>query len=817
MKVPRGIPLIILAILLLIPFHRVFLYGEYLTGTDANIPLVEPFVSEFPNIGNKPWEFALRQDGFLQTLPGKYFTQQQLKDGEIPLWNPYIFCGTPHEADMYSQLFAITDTPFLYFMSVDAALTVATILKILLLGFGMYFVARRLGIRWELACISSLVMCFSFQQTQWFEVPAFLSTMLYLPWMFLAWDKYLRCRRIQWVFLLGILGGLSILGGQGQIFATIWIILLLYTLFGFEWRVRKRRFATVGWLAGGFIVSLLIGWVQIYPAMQFVALSKGANPEASIWAHFRNESINFVTGGWKQIVTNVVRIFAPFRYYEPDQWYYKQHKELIIYLGFLAPAALYALWRRKRERFQNYLWWVAWISMLIIVFNTIIELIFGIVPFMQFQNIRRIAALLFNFHMALLIPYVLEALIPKTDLELARRFRRAWFAIIIITVLYTLYVVYKIHTYGYTCRSFLLVFYYLAIGAMFLYRWFVIEGNIRKGSIYFIVLIAVFLELWNFSNHLILTSRTSVGALRDASVESIAQSGLDGISGRIYRYSPENMYQGVYLNPNTGVLVCIPDAQGYNPLNAYGYRHTMEQYTAWDGRPNPRYIPDFRHPEQFETRALPRILNIQGVGFGDLDEGNWRFQGEKKDRAMKTYALGSIDSLHPAWAFVFYDMKDISPDDFYVRLSRDQLDLANTAYIMADEGDIPREMKAKSDTGIEEAPRGADAITNAAQIVHEPGHNRVENVALAYPGVLLFSENNYPGWRVEVDGEPAEILTVDGSLMGVKLNAGTHTVDFRFIPLRFRIGLWVSVLSLLISFLILIFASFSSKRPPLLS
>lgn len=191
MQAGRSIPVLILIILLLIPFHRVITGNGYITGIDSFLQYVEPYASHFPNAKTGAATFACDQDGLLQTVPSKYFTRQQLKEGRIPLWNPYIFCGTPHQADMYSQVFSITDTPLLYIMSIDAALTVAAILKLLILGLGMYLIARRFAIRWEFAIIPAIVMVFNFQQMLWLEIPAFLSTSLYLPWMFLAWDKFL--------------------------------------------------------------------------------------------------------------------------------------------------------------------------------------------------------------------------------------------------------------------------------------------------------------------------------------------------------------------------------------------------------------------------------------------------------------------------------------------------------------------------------------------------------------------------------------------------------------------------------------------------
>jgi hypothetical protein len=47
-------------------------------------------------------------------------------------------------------------------------------------------------------------------------------------------------------------------------------------------------------------------------------------------------------------------------------------------------------------------------------------------------------------------------------------------------------------------------------------------------------------------------------------------------------------------------------------------------------------------------------------------------------------------------------------------------------------------------------------------------------------GVLVVSEVFYPGWTARVDGADAEILRVNGTIQGVRLNGGAHVVEFRF-------------------------------------
>lgn len=84
-------------------------------------------------------------------------------------------------------------------------------------------------------------------------------------------------------------------------------------------------------------------------------------------------------------------------------------------------------------------------------------------------------------------------------------------------------------------------------------------------------------------------------------------------------------------------------------------------------------------------------------------------------------------------------------------------------------------------------------------------------VETKYPGMLVLSEQYYPGWHAYVDGKETPIYAVDGILRGVFLSVGKHTVIFEYKPLSFRIGLMVSVTSLFVTVAYLIHFY---KKPP---
>jgi uncharacterized membrane protein YfhO len=78
----------------------------------------------------------------------------------------------------------------------------------------------------------------------------------------------------------------------------------------------------------------------------------------------------------------------------------------------------------------------------------------------------------------------------------------------------------------------------------------------------------------------------------------------------------------------------------------------------------------------------------------------------------------------------------------------------------------------------------------------EDGLNRVVLKTQAeMESLLVLSDTYYPGWRVAVDGEPADIEPHPPVFRAVELRNGRHTVEWQYDPASFRIGLFISLLA----------------------
>ena len=81
----------------------------------------------------------------------------------------------------------------------------------------------------------------------------------------------------------------------------------------------------------------------------------------------------------------------------------------------------------------------------------------------------------------------------------------------------------------------------------------------------------------------------------------------------------------------------------------------------------------------------------------------------------------------------------------------------------------------------------ASASGEARIVRYEP--NEVEIAARARtPAILVLADNHYPGWRVTVDGAPADLLRVNYNLRGVHLGPGEHVVRFSYKPASVMFG-----------------------------
>ncbi len=91
-------------------------------------------------------------------------------------------------------------------------------------------------------------------------------------------------------------------------------------------------------------------------------------------------------------------------------------------------------------------------------------------------------------------------------------------------------------------------------------------------------------------------------------------------------------------------------------------------------------------------------------------------------------------------------------------------------------------------------PIPADAVTTR----YDEPDRRTFAVRAPADCVLVLAESSYPGWTARVHGDPAPVITVNGSWVGVPVPPGEYLVDLEFRPRSMRRGAMISLAALLI-------------------
>ena len=140
----------------------------------------------------------------------------------------------------------------------------------------------------------------------------------------------------------------------------------------------------------------------------------------------------------------------------------------------------------------------------------------------------------------------------------------------------------------------------------------------------------------------------------------------------------------------------------------------------------------------------------------------------------------------------------------------DKVWLAGTATVMDDDAALARILSSDFD------PVREVVLAEPASLVPDPSvtgsvawelsdpDDRRLRVVTSGPALLVVSENWFPGWVAEVDGEAAEVLRANLTLQAVEIpSAGDHTVTLRFTAPTVRSAMWISVAASLAALLAL--------------
>ncbi|HXF61950.1 MAG TPA: hypothetical protein VNK95_10045, partial [Caldilineaceae bacterium] len=169
-------------------------------------------------------------DQVLMFYPWKKFAVEQLMQGRIPLWNPYINGGHPFLANGQSALF----DPFnvlTYWLPLDRSLVAIAFLRLLCAGTFTLLLALELGMSRAAAYLAMVVFTFGGPQIVWLLYTK-ASVLVWLPALIFFSERLIHSGRGLYMSLLGFASAAQVAGGHPE--SSIYLILVWLAYAGYR-------------------------------------------------------------------------------------------------------------------------------------------------------------------------------------------------------------------------------------------------------------------------------------------------------------------------------------------------------------------------------------------------------------------------------------------------------------------------------------------------------------------------------------------------------------------------------------------------------
>jgi hypothetical protein len=699
------------------------------------------------------------------------FSLDALRQGELPLWNPYLFSGVPFLANPQPALFY----PPLWLLTLFPATRVAGLLFYLhlwLAGVGMYAWLRSEGADEVGALFGGGIFAFN----GYFFVRMFgghlgvVMTQAWLPALLWAYRRALNRNRLSAAVLGGLFAALSLLAGHTASFLYVGLALGAYALYC-TWEAWERGetplVALRPLLLGGVMVLVGLGLaaVQLLATWEFLGLS---TRQAATYAFAADNS-------WPP--GYLLTLFIPNFFGElarTGYWGDGIYTELVFYTGILPLFLVLALGfhRRARHRLIPFLLVLGGVGLLLALgqFGFLHRLAYNFVPFFRATRVPARAGFLFTFAVAASAGLLLTWL--RREPEVARPGLRGWvqgpllWLVIALTVLVILagYLLFALerdsnpeagrlwHVANHSAL-FLLLFL-LTVGLM--RAWQSGRINARQGG--WLAIGLVLLDLWGFGRSLVQPTSVEESAYWRI-VAEVTQAPLSETADGAGRVLPWGLS---IFEHNQGMAFDLQSVFGYDPLE-------LEHYARFTTA-----VPDPR-ARAYDLLGARYLITTQEMSFPAEPDAPRLL--EQRDGV---WIYERPTALPPAW---LVHQVEVHPQTVLLeRLNSPDLDPRSTVLL---EQSPPCQL---------DVPAGPEHVRFSRR-----GNNQLEiQVRASSASVLVMGEVFYPGWQARLDGQPVPLLRADYALRAVCVPAGEHRITLKFAPSSLRIGAGITLFFLLL-------------------
>jgi len=243
--------------------------SRVLSAADALLQF-EPWRSAAPGAGSPANPLLLDQPTVCE--PWLDLAAEQLRAGELPLWNPYNYSGQPYHAAA-SGGFA-SPLNWLYFQFPGHATKEwSALLRLFLAGAFALFWLRCFALSAYARLLGALCFQLGGFMVAWLGHPH-TAAALFLPFLLWRIERGMSGSAARAIGTLGLGSGLAWLSGHAQTALHVALFTALYA----TWRGAQQRMLarSVGICGTGLVLGGLVGLVQLWPQWEYVRASQAA-------------------------------------------------------------------------------------------------------------------------------------------------------------------------------------------------------------------------------------------------------------------------------------------------------------------------------------------------------------------------------------------------------------------------------------------------------------------------------------------------------------------------------------------------------------
>jgi len=696
----------------------------------------------------------------------KMLFQDSIKNfGILPLWNPYIFSGSPFLGNPTSAMFYPINLLFLLF-PIDRVFGYIFAIDSFLIGIFTYLFAKSIKLDKFSSFISAVTMTFSGPMLT-LIFPGHLinfDTFIWFPLILLIYEKAIKKQKLIYAILAAFPITLTLLAGASQIAAFSLLSAFIYfTLRAITNLPRINKFLYLRKTFIIFFLSIIIGFllsaVQLLPTSEFSRLS--ARSSGLSYEFASDFSLHP-----KQIISFVL----PYFFGNPANgtyWGKGNFWGLNGYMGILPVVlSLIALFIKPRRLAATF--FILGLFALLFSFgkySLVFPFFYKYVP--QFDSFRAPARFLYIYAFSLAILAGVGANILVQKAFLWKKYLSKISVLIFLTsilglIISTFLLLNK--NISFYEKYILNNSYAVGINHLNLYSQFIndivifsvvlftfsaalflrVKNKLSLNTFKVLLIVMTLFDLWLFSSKFISVKKIDEVYTTPDLIKVIKN---DSESFRIFDK------EGLYL-PITERNK-IENITGIHSLYLRDYRDFVWSIGSHENKP----YESFFQITKIEYPIFIDLLNIKYIIENDKLIKNSNF-------LPKAYIVPNAIVVPKNEILSKLKDKDFNPREQIILQKNPCVNLTNSSSF--------KEVK----------------------ISHKEPNKIKLQTNLDSPGFLVLSEIDYPGWKAYDNKKELEIYNTDYILRSIYLKSGNHDISFIYEPDSYKIGKIISLLTL---------------------